>query len=75
MAKQGTIGKREWRKWNRGALYRNMKLLISGELRDEENEESFYIPGGVPWQRKTLLLEAKSLLVTRSVAKVFLGFF
>ena len=43
-------------------LVMGAELLISGELRDGENEESFYIPGGVPWQRKTLLLEAKSLL-------------
>ena len=33
-----------------------------GRLRSEGGEGSFYSLGGVPWQRRILLLEAKSLL-------------
>ena len=32
MVKHGTIGKRKWRKWNRGVLYRN-KCMISHIIR------------------------------------------
>ena len=43
-------------------LVMGVKSLISEELKNREDEGSSYILGGVPWQRKTPLLEAKSLL-------------
>ena len=43
-------------------VVRGEGVCFSRELRDREGEESFYIPGEVPWQRKTPFLEAKSLL-------------
>ena len=39
-----------------------VKSLVSRELKNGEDEGHFCSPGGVPWQRKTLLREAKSPL-------------
>ena len=37
-------------------------FAFSGVLRNGEGEGNFYSPGGVPWQWRTPLWEAKSLL-------------
>ena len=44
MAKQGTIGERKWRKWNRGVLYRNRYcrdgVLITVVLMKDERDDT-----------------------------------
>ena len=39
-----------------------------GELKNEDGEGSFYSLGGVPWQWRILLWEAKSLLQQSSLS-------
>ena len=49
-------------------VYKGEDACFSRVLRNREGEGNLYSPGGVPWQRRTPLQEAKSLLRQNSLS-------